>query len=277
MKNTLILILFSIVFTQVVAQKKSSPPKKIYKLNHKVEIPVIAGLFALNIYGFGRIMDKPTLDSTEIVALNSDDIWAFDRRAAQQSPSGRESAQTISDWAMNVSIFLPTLLFIDKKIRRDWLDITIMYLETQAINSNIYTWLGPMYTKRIRPFVYHPDVPFEDKLEVGTTDSFFSGHTSWTATASFFTAQVFIDYYPELGGKKWWLYGAALVPPVFVGFFRYKAMKHFPTDIMLGTAVGAFMGVFIPYLHKIKHNKNQNLSLVPFTGNVSGLAMKFKF
>jgi membrane-associated phospholipid phosphatase len=116
----------------------------------------------------------------------------------------------------------------------------------------------------------------ESKTGDGTTDSWFSGHTSTTSTASFFMAKVLSDYHPELGGKKWLLYGAAIIPPAIIGIYRVKALKHFPTDVIMGTAVGAAVGILIPHLHKIT-KKNKDLSIAPFAGQYSGLAMSLKF
>jgi len=248
-------------------------------MNHKIEIPVTVGLFAINYYGFGQLKKKPSLSVDEINSSNKNDVWAFDRVALNQnySESTRQNAITASDWGMNITIFAPILLFIDKDIRKDWLDISVLYLETQSINSNLYTWGGPMWTKRIRPFVYYDEIEMDEKLETGTTDAFFSGHTSWTAGASFFMAKVLSDYHPEWGRKKWWAFAAALVPPSFVGFYRYKGLKHFPTDVMFGTAVGAAVGILNPHFHKIRKNKKNSFSIAPYSGEYSGLAFKMKF
>ena len=112
---------------------------------------------------------------------------------------------------------------------------------------------------------------------MGSTDSFFSGHTSTTAAASFFMAKVYTDLHPETEGKKWLFYVAALAPPAVVGYFRYKALKHFPTDVLTGIAVGAASGVLIPHLHKKKEGKNKNLTVIPYAGISSGLLVQYKF
>ena len=91
----------------------------------------------------------------------------------------------------------------------------------------------------------------EFKLGRSATDSFFSGHVSMAAGASFFMAKVLSDYHPDLGAKKWLLYGAALIPPAFVGYTRYRGLMHFPTDLLLGAAVGAAVGISVLHLHKI--------------------------
>jgi membrane-associated phospholipid phosphatase len=249
--------------------------KKVYKLNYKFEIPVTAGLYGLNYYGFTLLRKKPALDSIQIVSLQKNNVWFYDRRALNQPIDQRFNAQEISDWGLNISLFLPVLLFIDKEIRRSWYDIALLYLETQAINANLYTWFGPMITKRNRPFVYYEDIPVSERMEKGTTDSFFSGHVSWTAGASFFMAKVLSDYHPEWGGKRWWLYAAALVPPVFVGYYRYRALKHFPTDMLVGGAIGAAVGILNPHLHKIKGGGSK-VSIAPVAGGFTGLALRMK-
>ena len=273
-------ILYFIVFFIIVnAYGQDSKPEheKVYRLNYKFEIPVTVGIMAINYYGFSLIKQKPTLEASQINALDKNDVWAFDRRALEQnySYSCRQKALTISDWGMNIALSLPILLIIDKKIRKDWYDVLLIYVETIAINTQL-SYAVPLITNRIRPFVYYPEIPIEEKMEWGSTTSFFSGHTSTTAAASFFMAKVISDYHPELGAKKWLLYAAAMIPPTFVGYHRYRGLKHFPTDIAVGTIVGAAVGVLIPHFHKI-NKANNNISLVPYTGEYSGLVFKMKF
>jgi len=183
-------------------------------------MPVTIGLFDLNFYGMYLLLEKLTLNINEINSIDKYDIWAFDRRAVLQSYSHSRSdqARTISDIGLWTSYCLPGLLFIDSDFRNDWSDILLLYFEIQAINFNIYVWGGPIFTKRIRPIVYYEKTDWEYKSGNETTDSFFSGHVSMAAGASFFMAKVYSDYHPELGEKKYWLYTAALIPPAFVGY-----------------------------------------------------------
>ena len=86
---------------------------------------------------------------------------------------------------------------------------------------------------------------------------FFSGHTSSSAYFSFFTAKVFADTHPN---SKWKpvVWGSAIALPAMTGYLRYKAGKHFPTDVIVGYGVGAAFGILIPELYK---NKNFNLKV----------------
>jgi membrane-associated phospholipid phosphatase len=277
MRKIFIILIVHFLFIETSAQDSTLTNSKVYKMKYKIDIPITVGMFALNIYGFSRLNQKPTLDSLKVLALDQNDVWAFDRHVFNQSHPAPSSVYDIADYALWISYFSPALLFIDKKIRRDWLDITVLYLETQAINLNLYLWAGPVFTERVRPLVYIDEASWDYKLGQETTDSFYSGHVAMTAGASFFIAKVLSDYHPELGAKKWWLYGAALVPPAFVGYLRYRGFMHFPTDLLVGLVVGATVGVSGPQIHKIARRKNNNMSLIPYTGHSTGLVFNMKF
>lgn len=276
MKKITLFISICLITLVVNAQVGLHPSQKVYKLNYKIELPVTAGMFAINFLGFSQLSKKPTLDSLQIIALDKDDVWSFDKIIFNQSQPAPSNIYTISDIGLWTSYVLPALLFLDDDIRESWLDITLLYFETQAINLNIYVWGGPVFTERIRPIIYN-EGSWDYKLENGTTDSFFSGHVSMAAGASFFMAKVYSDYHPELGAKKWILYSAALIPPAFVGYCRYRGFMHFPTDILLGATVGAAVGILGPHFHKITRKSNNNISMVPYTGRYTGLAFSMNF
>ena len=88
--------------------------------------------------------------------------------------------------------------------------------------------------------------------------------------------KVYSDYHPELGNKKYWLFSAALIPPSLVGLYRYKAMKHFPTDIIAGTIAGAATGILIPHIHKNK-KKESAWAFLPYAGKINGLQISYTF
>ena len=272
----LFLVLISFLFIAVVyGQKVKKKHEKVYKMNYWVDVPVTVGLLAGYHLGMQTVMDRANPTPDEINVLNQSDVWFFDRRAFYQDASQMDNARNISDWGLKIATVMPVLLLIDREIRRDWYDIALLYFETQSVALNAYLFGGPFLIKRYRPFAYYEELSMDSKTGDGTVNSWFSGHTSTTSTASFFMAKVYTDYHPELGAKKWIFFGAALLPPAFVGIYRIKALKHFPTDVIMGTAVGAAAGILIPHFHKII--KNKDLSVVPFAGKHSGLAMSYRF
>ena len=267
-------LLFVVCLTQTTfSQNKEPKPPSVYKVNLKWEIPAAASFFLFQSYGYKWVNGKPTLSEKEIAKLDANDIWKFDRWATQQDVSYTSQAHDISNYTLYGSVVLPIFLAFDSKIRKDWFPLAVLYVETHAINSGLY-FLSAGTIDRIRPFAYNPDVPLNDKMSSGSKISFFSGHTSTTAVSTFFMAKVFSDYHPELGNKKYWLFGAALIPPLAVGFYRIKAMRHFPTDVITGLAVGAAVGILVPYLHKTKKKPN-NYSFLPFVGDVNGLKVRY--
>jgi membrane-associated phospholipid phosphatase len=278
MKYSLTFLLICLVLLKSLGQETESAPATVYKINHKSELPITIGMLGLNFLGMNQLDKKPPLDTAEVFALDQNDVWVFDRIVFNQSYPASESVYTISDLGLWIPYVAPALLFIDNKISKDWKDITLMYFETQAINYNLYVWTAT-FTKRIRPLVYIDDPVNDFRFEKTTTDSFFSGHASMTAGASFFIAKVLNDYHPEWGSKRSWLFIGAMVPPSFVGYLRYRGFLHFPTDVLLGIGVGAAVGTLVPHLHKITSKMDSEVSILPFTGIYSGtgisLSMSF--
>jgi len=271
-------IVFTILLTATIcnlsAGEKDSLRQKVYHVNYYVDVPVTAVGIATAFLGFSVVDRKPPLDSLSIMDLDANDINRFDRSATWQDPEFAPISRNISDVTLGISNALPFLLLINKRIRQDWADVILLFLETQAIVGNLYSWGSVVHIDRIRPLVYNPDIPWDQKTGIRTKNAFYSGHTSMSASASFFTAKVYCDYHPELGNKKFLIYSLALVPPVVTGFFRYKGLKHFPTDVITGVIVGASAGILIPHLHK---KIKSNLVVVPFAGQVNGLALSYKF
>lgn len=274
-RSILLVIVLSVLRLNSIAQSPPEDENTPYKVNRKIEIPATALLMGTYLLGLEWVNNKPPLTVEEVESLNADDIWWFDRKATQQDPAFREESHTTSDLIMKASVALPAFLIIDKDIRHDWLNVLTLYGEAHAASGNMYVLTTALYD-RIRPFAYHTEIPTGDKLGEGTKNSFFSGHTSTTAVSTFFFAKVISDFHPGLGNKKYLIFAGALIPPIIVGYYRYKAMKHFPTDVIVGLTVGASAGILIPHLHKKKESE-AGFSFLPFAGPVNGLRVTYRF
>jgi membrane-associated phospholipid phosphatase len=174
----------------------------------------------------------------------------------------------LSDNVVAGLALLPVFTMLDQDIRRDWLEVLMMYAETQIITNNIYLYapFGPTFQNRLRPVVYYDALGYSEVRTRGANrSSFYSGHVASAAAASFFTAKLFCDYHPELGWKKSLVYGAATVPPLVLAYFRLRALAHFPSDLLVGLGVGALCGIVIPELH---HIINESTSLGVYTSPV---------
>jgi membrane-associated phospholipid phosphatase len=267
MKNFLFVFTFFVLtssgYSQEIAVKNS-----VYRVRPLIAVPIIVGGFVTNYYGVRFLKSKPGLDSSVAAGLSPSDVNAFDRGAARQNPANAASFMKASDIGLTATVLFPVFLLGDKKIRKDFFQISIIYLETMAIMSNAYSW-GVGHLNRKRPYVFNTDESFKRRTRQGSFNSFYAGHPAACAAATFFIVKVFHDYHPDSKLTPY-LYAAALIPPAFVGYCRYKAGMHFPSDIIAGIAAGAFIGTIVPHLHKRKSDK---LSIFP-TGN--GILMTLK-
>jgi membrane-associated phospholipid phosphatase len=129
---------------------------------------------------------------------------------------------------------------------------------------------------RLRPFTYNQDLDLNFRTGSGAKNSFYSGHTSLVATSTFFLAKVYSDYHPN-SKYKWVLFTTAGIATILTGHLRVRAGQHFPTDVLVGGIMGTAAGILTPHFHKNKLFKNENLSLLPITGEYHGLQLSLKF
>ena len=257
----------------IIAQVENpDKPDKIYKINPWVDSGIIVGTTVLTVLGLNAQERLPLLTIEEVLALDPLDVNPFDRRAIYQDPSQIDQSLTNSDIALNITTALVVVLALDKKARQHWLEGLVMYAEAIGISTSIQAWVS-YGTNRYRPIAYMEGVSIEKRTDHRNKNSFYSGHSVSAATSSFFIAKVYSDLHPELGNKKYWLFAAAIIPPAVVGRFRVKGGKHFYTDIIIGTAMGAVSGILTPHLHKI--SRNSKMSFVPLL-HPEFLGMRFK-
>ncbi len=217
-----------------------------HKLSTSVDAPLLgSGGLA---FGLSIPLQKklPVLKKEDIMRLDPQLIRpTFDQIATRQY---YDWAQKTSDITLNASILSPLVLLLDQRSRNETGTIGLMYLEAFLINNGI-TGLFKAGFKRTRPYVYNPNADFPLKMKPNARLSFFSGHASNSATFSFFAAKVFSDNNPD---NKWSpvVWSTAAILPAVTGYMRVKAGKHFPTDVIVGYAVGAAVGILIPALHK---------------------------
>lgn len=241
--------------------------QKIYKTHPPWEIPVSLALIGAASLGY-KVMDKrASLTQEHVLTLNPETINSFDRPAAYYNPSGFTDAQSKSDLLMTTLVVSPLLLVFDKRIRRDWMDMLGMLLVAHAADNTIF-FSTILTIRRPRPKTYNPALTVTEKSGVGKTNSFYSGHVSWTATSTFFIAKVYTDYHHIKGSKRLLIYTGAAVPPSIVGYYRVHSGNHFATDAIVGVITGAACGIGIPALHRIS-NKVNGLSVQPFFMNGS--------
>lgn len=257
-------------------------PTKVYKVNPWISGGVALLGVATNDLGLRRLRDQPRLDQATLDGLGPDDVPPIDRWALRQDVEKKRDAEEASDVGFRAGLLLPVFVFLDREIRKDWLNITMMYLETQSLASNFYTWgpFGPTFVQRYRPVAWYEELSYEERSLGNVRNSFFSGHVSVTATGSYFAAKVFSDYHPDMNfGQRVLLYTVASIPPVWVGIQRVRGLRHFPSDSAAGLAAGALFAHLIPHIHKRwaeRHRTRLKMSGI-YTPQAKGLGLALTF
>ena len=264
-------ILLALVLTPM-ANAQSSSDSATYALRWRTDALMLGGSLALAGTGvLVRGSQEPIPENT-IGSLRTTSVNAFDRQVFDLI-GDRRTALRNSDMVVGLTVAAPLLLGLDKKVREEWKPLLVMYAETMMLNTGIQNWTSHL-TDRYRPITYVTDAPMNERMDNVNHNSFYSGHTSATAAASFFTASVIVDLHPELGWKRWLVYSAAVVPPAMAGYYRMQAGKHFPTDVITGAIAGAAVGTLVPAIHR--NHWGTGLTVIPcfgddFTGCSIGL------
>jgi membrane-associated phospholipid phosphatase len=277
LKYLIYIVLGILIVIPIQSQTQSSDSTfHPYHVNYWVTGAIIGIGMTTNYLGIPKILHKTDLTSVELQGLNRDVLNSFDRWALRQDPLQRDNYAKYSDYTLTTIVVLPATLLFDKQIRKDWGDLLLMYGEVISITSNIYEWsfLGPTFINRFRPVTYYTQLTNSQRETGNNRNSFYSGHVASASAATFFMAKVLSDYNPQIGDNKYFLYGAAAVPPLILSYLRVKSLQHFPSDCMVGLGVGALCGIVIPELHRVQV---KDLKLGLFTNpEATGITMNWQ-
>jgi len=198
------------------------------------------------------------LTTGEIAALEPGDINEFDRDRMQ--PYRDDHA---GDALAVGSYLLPLTLFARDDTRRDVRTLAVIWVETTMWNQ-AFASIAKATARRTRPYVYDPLAPDDIKQKQSARTSFYSAHTASASANYFFMAKVLSDYMDNRGAEIAIWCGAAILPALN-GFYRVDSGHHFTTDVITGYAMGAAVGILVPFLHQ---REDSRLSFEPV--NIDG-------
>ncbi len=255
---TLLLISFFVIISNCSAQTYDFEFKK-----DKIEFFTSFGLnVGLHIYD--RLRPEEYFD--DYWELDKSALWSIDRSAVNHYSM---KADQWSDVLLYTSILSPASLYLLKNKNGNKVgNILLMGIQGYFIQDAMNLSFKLM-AERPRPYMYNfSEEILKHRLNKNDTKSFYSGHTSTTAYFSFFCAKVLSDINPESKLiPVYWTLASSI--PALTGYLRYKAGKHFPTDVIMGYVVGASYGLLIPVLYKAR---NINLDAMP-----GGVRLTVKF
>lgn len=276
MKYTLIvLLLVKISFgafaqTDSTTAESSSSPSP-YTTRFAVDGPVIGAGLGLTYLGFRMVQNKDPLTEAEVLALDKNDVNAFDRFSAGYFS---DKANDDSYLPFYAAFAMPAVALLNKNIRNKTGQVFVMYLETMLTAGAMFT-IAAGGIDRPRPLVYSSDAPMSKRQSKNSQRAFYAGHPAATAAATFFTAKIFSDFNPDSKAKPY-IWAAAAIIPASVAYMRLKAGQHFLSDNLLGYGLGAATGILVPHFHK-KKNTVEGLSVQPLMGDgFSGMAMTYR-
>ncbi|MBL0105581.1 MAG: phosphatase PAP2 family protein [Bacteroidetes bacterium] len=236
------IFLIALVVSATTLSGNSQNRIRLSKPNDFIYSGIGISFFAWGTYAYDHKSDWPP---SEFTLPDYHSINRFDRSAVFHYS---KSAAKTSDVFLLSSLALPSVLFLDSKMRKDAGPISIVYLQT------VFLTLGEIqlvkgYAHRLRPYVYNENVATEAKMNADAGASFFSGHTAMTSAMAVYTASVYSAYYHGSKAEPW-IWAGALAVPLTTGYLRYRAGMHFPTDILTGFLVGAANGFLMARLHR---------------------------
>jgi len=184
---------------------------------------------------------------TDVMNISTSRVNGFDRLVFDLPYKNRI---LLSDVVVGGLSVLPATLLFFPEAREDFFPLAVIFYQTAAFTYGLTT-LAKGWTGRYRPYVYDASLTREERTEQDGGEAFFSGHTSGAAAMAFASASTLTAYVDSPVWDKV-IWGVAITIPAYTGYLRMVSRKHFPTDVIVGYAVGASIGMLIPALHRVK-------------------------
>ncbi len=154
---------------------------------------------------------------------------------------------------ITTTLFLAPLYLSYRNHKTEWaksdeiVTEAIMLTEVILINSglNLFTRSFKAWP---RPYMHSGEISDAERTNHSASGSFYSGHAANSFAIASFLTTTFNAKYPNHHHTKWMALSSFGVATA-VSYYRVKAGKHYPTDVVVGALVGTFIGWCIPYIH----------------------------
>lgn len=230
--------------------------EKPYRLSWKTDGVILGTALGTRLISGSMDDSRTPLTLEQAESFTHRNVNWFDRSATYKF---NKNLRPLSDQLGSFAILAPLSLLADKGVRRDILTVSMMFLEVRELSVHLPA-IAKSGITRYRPYVYNPNVSYEEKIEQDPGKSFFSNQSTAVFASAVFIAKVYSDYHPDSKAKPW-IWAASLVSASAISIVRYETGIHYTSDILVGAAVGSAIGYFIPKLHAI--NRKGNVKLTP--------------
>ena len=216
-------------------------PRSIYRINPALDGALIAaGTVASAIpYLFAKQLIHPRCP------CDPREVNAFDRGTIGDAS---KFADDLSDVTMVAAVAAPPLLdALDLGVRGELLEDLVVYAETMAIDT-AFVSVTKAAVQRPLPRVYAGQAPGLINTPNGYR-SFYSGHTTSTVAALSAGAMTWTLRHGDTAWNRTWPWLVTGLVGSSVAAERVLAGRHFVSDVLVGAATGAAIGILVPYLH----------------------------
>ena len=227
-----------------------------YALDGSITGAAIAGSFLLGLI---------PVDTTK--KLKSE--WlAFDESVKKNFSS---SAAALSDGLLTGAALLPFASYLIGGMNEDFGRSALIYTEAIGITMLLNTAVKYM-VQRPRPYTYNPDPRVQAYVKQEGKDSrlsFYSGHSALSFTSAVAGASLFAQSSADTWARAV-IWGVEMFLAAATANLRVRAGKHFYSDVIVGSLLGAAVGFLVPYLHR-----DRQRSYLPAAGEWVAMAGGF--
>ncbi len=196
--------------------------------------------------------------------LDQKEVNPFDRNTIGNHS---DTAMTLANVTVVLSVLGPMVAdYFDLGFTDDLYDDFVVYIQTLAISGSLVA-VTKAISQRPIPRVYSGHADYND---ASNYDAFYSGHTTTTVTA-LSAAAITLNLRHHSKVWPWVLTGAV---GTAIGIELVVAGVHYPSDVLVGAAMGIGVGTLIPLLHKKGSPITSNFTLSPLPGGAKALFVK---
>lgn len=187
-----------------------------------------------------------------------------------------KTTRIVSDVALLSNIGAPFVTFTASGSSTSYGNASLVYGETLSI-----TILANQLTKRLalraRPYTHSDDALARSHVATQGADvnySFYSGHAAGAFTSAVAGSFLFdATVEGEVGPALHW--GFSLAVAGLTAHARVRAGQHYPTDVVVGSLLGAGVGVLVPALHRVDPKMSPAAVVAAGSGVLAGVGLAF--
>ncbi len=282
MKQTCIFILFVFVIYTVANAIDSTQtesgfltwlkgtPDSPYKLSWGLDISMAATGLSLQLLSNTYKPHYTSYTVESLAKFSKDDVNAFDRSAVGPIIHRCDSWSNVTNVLIANYIWL---MLPGKESRKDFTKVIVMYLQLYCMTPLISQWVQPAIGRK-RPYFYSEEEDIKTRLSDRAQTSMPSSHATFAFANAVLTSSVFRTYYPE-SPWRYAVWSLSLGTATATCILRYRAHKHFPTDLLAGAATGSLIGWFVHFTHR--NREKRKVAIGPIIGNKVGIQLTYGF